>query len=162
MDNKAKVYTLYFAIEDVIASICRIVNDRENSKKVKSDELFNRFWIKAKNKYSALNYDLVAEMGLTNSKAEEEFASIALAIKSYLGILETNSHCYLIYSLWFALNAVIVEHSLTDTSANQHDFYYEIRDRLNLGSQRYLSLSQANIEEWQLIDSIIKSKLGDF
>ena len=162
MDNKAKVYALYFAIDDVITSICRIVNDRESPKKVNSNELFNRFWTKAKNKYSVLNYDLVAEMGMTNTKAEEEFTSIASAIKIYLGALETNSYCYLIYSLWFALNAVIVEHSLADPSVNQHDFYYEIRDRLNLGSQRYLSLSQANIEEWQHIDSIIKSKLGDF
>jgi hypothetical protein len=99
---------------------------------------------------------------LANSKAEEEFGRIASAIEKSLGKLGNDSYCYFIYCLWFAFNAAIVEYSVTDPLVNQHNLYYEIEDKLKLASQKHLTLFQSSIEEWQNIDLIIKSRLGDF
>ena len=101
-------------------------------------------------------------MGMANIKAEEEFARIASAIKNALGELENDRYCYFIYCLWFAFNTAMVEYSLADPLANQHNFYYEIEDKLKVGLQKYLSLSQSSVEDWQNIDLIVKSKLGNF
>lgn len=160
MDNKAKIYTLYFVLEDTINSICYIVNHRENPReKLDSDALFHKYLNQGKKQYSDLHYDLVCEIGSANYKAEQEYGRIGTRIKGFLGDLRDGKNVDLVFALWIALElALSFYFSIWE---NQPNLVYDLEDKLRLGHQKYLS-SQSNSESWQNTDLIIKLKLGNF
>ncbi|MCL1472915.1 hypothetical protein [Argonema antarcticum] len=160
MDNKAKIYTLYFVFEDTVTSIGNIVNNREDSReKLDGDRLFHKFLMKGKKQYSDLHYDIVCEIGSANYKAEQEFARIGTRIKSFLGDLRDGNNVDLVFALWIALElALSFYFSICE---NQPNLVYDLEDKLRLGHQKYLS-SQSNSEGWQNTDLIITSKVGNF
>jgi hypothetical protein len=160
MDNTAKIYTLYFVFVDTLTSIGNIDNNRENpGKKFDTDALFNRFLTYGKNQYSDLHYDLVAEIGGIHSKAEQEYGRIASRIASFLGTLRDGKNVCLVFALWIAVELALSFYS--SNCQNQPDLVYDLEEKLRLGHEKYLA-AQSNPEEWQNIDSIIKSKLGNF
>ncbi|MBE9226955.1 hypothetical protein IQ264_16120 [Phormidium sp. LEGE 05292] len=157
MDNTAKIYTLYFVLTDTITSI--IHKSKNSSENFDGDELFNRFLTRGKNQYSDILYDLAAEIGLAHSKAEEEYGRIATRIASFLGTLRDGKNVGLVFALWTAVElALSFDFSISE---NQPDLVYDLEEKLSLGHEKYLA-AQSNSEEWQNIDSIMKSKLGDF
>lgn len=160
MDNKAKIYTLYFVLEDTITAIVNIVNNREYSReKLDADALFHQFMSQAKNLYSDLQYDIVAEMGRTHDRAQEEYGRIANRIESFLGNWKDDNNVGLVLPLWTAVElALSFYFSICE---NQQNLVYDLEDKLRSGHQKYLS-SQSNSETWQHTNSIIKSKLGNF
>lgn len=157
MNNTAKIYTLYFVFVDTITSI---VNKSKNSpENFDGDELFNRFLTKGKNQYSDILYDLAAEIGLSHYKAEQEYGRIATRITSFLGTMRDGKNVDLVIALWIAVELALSFYYLN--SENQSDLVYDLEEKLRLGQEKYLA-AQSNSEEWQNIDAIIKSKLGNF
>lgn len=160
MDNTAKIYTLYFVFVDTLTSISNIANTKENpGEKFDPDALFNRFLTYGKNQYSDILYDLAAEIGLSHYKAEQEYARIATRITSFLGNLRDGKNVGLVFALWIAVELALSFYF--SNCENQPDLVYDLEEKLRLGHEKYLA-AQSNSEEWQNIDSIIKSKLGNF
>lgn len=161
MDNQVKIYTLYFVLTDTTTSIGNIVKDRGDSReKLEADALFHKFLSQGKNQYGDLLYDLAAEIGLAHYKAEEEYGRIAKRIESFLGNLRDGKNVGLVFALWIGLESAL--NFSASICENQPNLVDGLEAKLRLAHQKYLSLSQSNSEEWQNIDSIIKSKLGNF
>lgn len=157
MDNTTKIYTLYFVLTDTITSV---VNKSKNySENFDGDELFNRFVTRGKNQYSDILYDLAAEIGLSHYKAEQEYGRIATRITSFLGTMRDGKNVDLVIALWIAVELALSFYYLN--CENQPDLVYDLEEKLRLGQEKYL-VAQSNPEEWQTIDAIIKSKLGNF
>ncbi|OKH37146.1 hypothetical protein NIES2119_15130 [[Phormidium ambiguum] IAM M-71] len=157
MDNTAKIYTLYFVLTDTITFI--VNKSKNSSENFDGDELFNRFLTRGKNQYSDILYDLVAEIGLSHYKAEEEYGRIASRIVSFLGTLRDGKNVDLVIALWIAVELALSFYYLN--CENQPELVYDLDEKLRLGHEKYLA-AQSNSEEWQTIDAIIKSKLGNF
>ena len=157
MDNTAKIYTLYFVLVDTINSI--VNNQKKSKEQFDFDRLFNRFLTYGKNQYSDILYDLAAEIGLSHYKAEQEYARVVTRIASFLGTLRDGSNVGLVFALWIAVELALSFYF--SNCENQPDLVYDLEEKLRLGHEKYLA-AQSNSEEWENIDSIIKSKLGNF
>jgi len=157
MDNTAKIYTLYFVLTDTINSI--VNKSKNSSENFDGDGLFNRFLTRGKNQYSDILYDVAAEIGLSHYKAEQEYGRIATRITSFLGTMRDGKNVDLVIALWIAVELALSFYYLN--SENQSDLVYDLEEKLRLGQEKYLA-ARSNPEEWQTIDAIIKSKLGNF
>lgn len=157
MDNTAKIYTLYFVLTDTITSI--VNKSKNSSENFDGDELFNRFLTKGKNQYSDILYDLAAEIGLSHYKAEQEYGRIATRITSFLDTMRDGKNVDLVIALWIAVELALSFYFAN--CENQPDLVYDLDEKLRLGQEKYLA-AQSNSEEWETIDAIIKSKLGNF
>lgn len=157
MDNTTKIYTLYFVLTDTITSV--VNKSKNSSEKFDGDELFNRFVTRGKNQYSDILYDLAAEIGLSHYKAEQEYGRIATRITSFLGTMRDGKNVDLVIALWIAVELALSFYYLN--CENQPDLVYDLEEKLRLGQEKYLA-AQYNSEDWQSIDAIIKSKLGNF
>ncbi|MCU0540960.1 MAG: hypothetical protein MUE44_02075 [Oscillatoriaceae cyanobacterium Prado104] len=161
MDNRAKIYTLYFVLTDTVNSIADTVKHKQDLiEKYEAVSFFDKFLSQGKAQYSDLMYDIVAEIGISHEKAQQEYGRIARRIESFLGSLRDGQNVGLIFALWTGLELALSFYaSICETPAG---LVYNLEERLRLEHQKYLSLSQSNSETWQNTDSIIKSKLGNF
>lgn len=164
MNNTAKIYTLFFALEGIIPLICRLCNEREQYQEISnSDELFNKFVSRAKQRYSDLKYDLVCEMGLTQTKAEEEFGKLASTIISFLGEFDKNRpyDLYRIYCLWLAYNSALNEYWFISLSQNKPNLDDERKERLRLAYLQYESeSSNPDLSGWEKTQSRVEAKFN--
>lgn len=155
MNNKEKVYSLYLAIDDLVVSICNVINGRTDLEKIDYNKLFNQFITKGERLYSDLHYDLVCEMGLTYTKAEQEFGKIASGINKTLGQLENDQYVYYVYILWFTFSCGL--NYYRERCMTQPEPGNEFDNRLNAAYQKYLFLSESNSESWQNLNTTIQS-----
>ncbi|CAD5965270.1 hypothetical protein PCC9214_03450 [Planktothrix tepida] len=140
MNNRAKIYTLYFAIENLILSINEIANHPGNLAKSDNQEIFNTIFAEAKRQYYRLKKSEKSKILIIKFHAERALEKLTSRIENYLGELE-DDNLELIYSLWITLDFALSRYFLV--KVDKSNLIHEIEDRLRFGYQKYLSMSKS-------------------
>ncbi len=161
MNNQEIIYTLFFVLEDSLQASESIIQPQTSATEtLDRDKLFQKFFKEAKRQYSDLHYDLVAEIGSARTKAEDEFGKLTRRIQSTVAQLKERRNLDLVFTLWIALELALSFYF--SQGGKDLSWSDNLAEKVKLANQQYLSLSQANSENWQQTDAMIKSKLGNF
>ncbi|CAD5948471.1 hypothetical protein PCC9214_02396 [Planktothrix tepida] len=137
MNNQGKLQILYFALEDVVSSICSL-KDCYYSFDYNCENLLSELIKEGENAYQN-NITLIPTKRV---------------IEGYMGKLETE-YLDIIYLLWFALSFGLAKYF--SIKAKKPNLLQEIDDRLRLAYHKYSS--EKSPETWEKIYSIVKFNL---